>query len=80
LILKELLRIGRTRPVSNALVNRELQFLGQVYNLQHKEIGPGSSIPKLRERAREGFFERVVFEAIAAHLPGDLQDFARWAH
>jgi integrase len=77
---QELGRIGRTRPVSNATVNRELQFLGQAYNLRQKEIGLGPLIPKLKERVREGFFERAEFEAIAAHLPEDLQDFAHWAY
>ncbi len=77
---QELVRIGRTRPVSNATVNRELQFLGQAYNLRQKEIGPGPSIPKLKERVREGFFERAEFEAIVTYLPDDLRDFARWAY
>ncbi|PYU95098.1 MAG: hypothetical protein DMG08_05710, partial [Acidobacteria bacterium] len=57
-----------------------MQFLGQAYNLKVKEIGQGPSIPKLDERVREGFYERSEFEAIAAHLPEDLQDFARWGY
>jgi hypothetical protein len=72
-------RIGRTHPVSNATVNRELQYLGQAYNLKAKEIGQGPSIPKLDERVREGFYERAEFEAIAAHLPEDLKNFAAGA-
>ncbi len=61
---KALARIRRKRRVSNATVSRELQFLGQAYRLKAKEIGPGPSIPKLGERAREGFYERAQFEAI----------------
>ena len=75
-----LARIGRSRPVSNATLNRELQLLGQAYNLKEHEIGKGPSIPKLEENVREGFYERADFEAIAAHLPDDLQDFARWGY
>jgi integrase len=75
-----LLRIQRIRPVSNATVNRELQYLGQAYNLKAKEIGRMPSIPKLDERVREGFYERADFETIASHLPKDLQDFARWGY
>jgi integrase len=75
-----LVKLGRVRPVSNATVNRELQFLGQAYNLKVKEIGQGPSIPKLGEPVREGFYERAEFEAIVAHLPEDLTDFARWGY
>ena len=79
-IAQALAHIGRVRPVANATINREMQFLGQAYNLKVKEIGQGPSIPKLDERVREGFYERSEFEAIAAHLPEDLQDFARWGY
>src|SRR5213592_12004 len=79
-IAQALAHIGRVRPVANATINREMQFLGQAYNLKAKEIGQGPSIPKLDERVREGFYERSEFEAIAAHLPEDLQDFARWGY
>ena len=77
---RELRKLGRRRPVSNATVNRELQFLTQAYNLKAKEVGTGPTIPKLGERVREGFYERAVFEEIAGRLPHDLQDFARWGY
>jgi integrase len=38
-------------------------------------------IPRLKEtNIREGFFTRVEFEALVAHLPAYLQDFCRWAY
>ncbi len=80
LMAKALRRLGRKRQVSNATINRELQFLGQAYNLKAKEIGQGPAIPKLEESVREGFYERFQFEDIVTHMPEDLQDFARWAY
>jgi integrase len=77
---RALRRIGRTRPVANATLNRELQFLRQAYNLKAKEFIVSPSIPKLDENVREGFFERADFEAIVEHLPADLKDFARWGY
>jgi integrase len=37
-------------------------------------------MPKLKERVREGFYDRADFELIVANLPDDLQDFARWGY
>ena len=79
-IAEALVRERRCRSVSNATVNREMQFLGQAYNLRTDEIGAGPKIPRLEQRVREGFYERAEFEAIVAHLPEDLQDFARWGY
>jgi integrase len=79
-IAEALVRERRCRSVSNATVNREMQFLGQAYNLRADEIGAGPKIPRLEQRVREGFYERAEFEAIVAHLPEDLQDFARWGY
>ncbi len=73
-------KLKRVRPVSNATVNRELEYLRQAYSLKAKVIGQGPSIPKLDERVREGFYERSEFEAIVRHLPEDLQDFACWGY
>jgi hypothetical protein len=77
---RALVRIGRTRPVANATLNRELQFLRQAYNLKVKDFIHGPSIPKLDERIRAGFYERADFEEIAAYLPEDLEDFSRWGY
>ena len=75
-----LARTNRIRPVSNATINRELEYLRQAYALKVHEIGPGPMMPKLKERIREGFFDRADFEIITANLPEDLQDFSRWGY
>ncbi|HYK91158.1 MAG TPA: site-specific integrase [Acidobacteriota bacterium] len=80
LVAQALVKTNRLRPVSNATVNRELQILSQAYKLKEREIGPGPAFPKLEERIREGFYDRADFEIIVAHLPEDLQDFARWGY
>jgi integrase len=80
LVAGALAKTNRLRPVSNATVNRELQLLTQAYRLKEKEVGRGPTVPKLEERVREGFCDRVDFELIVAHLPEDLQDFARWGY
>jgi integrase len=71
---------NRRRAVSNATINREMQFFSQAYNLRAHEVGSGPKIPKLEQRVREGFYERADFEAIVVYLPEDLQDFARWGY
>jgi integrase len=75
-----LVRTNRIRPVSNATINRELEYLGQAYQLKANDVGTGPNMPKLKERIREGFYDRADFELIVAHLPEDLQDFARWGY
>jgi integrase len=80
LVAAALTRIKRLRPVSNATVNRELEYLRQAFALKIHEIGPGPVMPRLKERVREGFFERAEFEIITAKLPEDLQDFSRWGY
>ena len=75
-----LARTNRIRPVSNATINRELEYLRQAYALKVHEIGPGPMMPRLKERIREGFFDRADFEIITANLPEDLQDFSRWGY
>lgn len=77
---RALVRIGRTRPIANATLNRELEYLRHAYNLKVKDFIYGPAIPRLEERVREGFYERADFEAIAAFLPEDLGDFARWGY
>jgi hypothetical protein len=77
LVAAALMRIKRLRPVSNATVNRELEYLRQAFALKIHEIGPGPVMPRLKESAREGFFERAEFEIITVKLPEDLQDFSR---
>ena len=75
------MRESRRRSVSNATVNRELQYLGQAYNLRAKEIGPGPSIPKARTNGCEkDFTSGRSLRPSWRHLPEDLQDFARWGY
>jgi integrase len=67
------------KPVSDSSINKETQFLGQAFRLRRKDVGEVPAIPKLKEfNVRQGFFERADFEAIAEHLPEELQDFARF--
>jgi integrase len=79
-IAATLAKTNRLRSVSNATINRELEYLRQAYNLRTSEVGSGPTMPKLKERVREGFYDRADFELIVANLPEDLQDFARWGY
>ncbi len=68
---------------ADATINREVQLLGQAFRLAagRGEISMLPRFPRLHEdNVREGFFERGEFEAVAAHLPDYLQDFARFAY
>jgi integrase len=68
-------------PAAPGTVNRELAALRRAFRLavDRKLL---SSAPKIKllkeENTREGFVEVSDFEAVVAHLPPDLQDFARF--
>jgi len=66
-----------------ATVNRETGALRQALHLARKQerFGRIPHIPMLREdNARQGFFERAEFEAVASKLPAPVDDAARFAY
>jgi len=68
-------------PIANGTVNRELSALRRMFRLavRTKKLSSVPFIPMLAEdNAREGFFEAADFEAVAAHLPPDIADAARF--
>jgi integrase len=69
-------------PRAAATINRETQLLNQAFRLgiERRLIVVAPHIRHLSDRnVRQGFFERAEFEAVVAHLPEYLQDFARFA-
>lgn len=75
------IKTARKRAAAGAKVNRETQLLGQA--LREFLECHGKPVPKIRrlpENVREGFFERAEFEAVVAHLPEYMKDFARWGY
>jgi integrase len=77
--IKERQAAGRT----NATINRETGVLKQALNLARKQgrLARVPYIPMLKEdNARQGFFERNDFEAVAANLPPAIADIARFAY
>lgn len=79
--IEDRLRAGK----APATVNRETGALRQAFNLAGKQTPPRLSrvpyIPQLKEdNAREGFFERDEFEAVAANLAAHVADIARFAY
>ncbi len=66
-----------------ATVNRETGALRQALNLARKQgrLTRIPYVPMLREdNARQGFFERADFEAVAAKLKDPITDIARFAY
>jgi integrase len=79
--IEERLKQGKAR----ATVNRETGALRQAFNLAVKRTPPKLTrvpyIPMLKEdNARQGFFERAEFEAVAGQLPAQVADVARFAY
>src|SRR5262249_19956050 len=71
------------RPKAPTIINRETQLLGQAFTLgiERRQIVTAPHIRHLPERnVRRGFFEKAEFDAVVAHLPEYLQDFARFAY
>lgn len=68
---------------ARATVNREVGALKQALNLARKQgrLSRVPYLPTLREdNARQGFFERAEFEAVAVHLPDPVASVARFAY
>src|SRR5215469_2128756 len=67
---------------SNSTVNHRTQLLRQAFKvaIRNKVVSAAPFIPRLSEigNERQGFFETADFEAVVAHLPEYLQDFARF--
>jgi integrase len=66
-----------------ATINRQVGALKQALNLARKQgrLSRVPYLPSLREdNARQGFFEKGEFEALAAHLPDPVADVARFAY
>ena len=67
-----------------ASINRCLQMLRQSFKLAERQnqIARAPFIELLSEKgnARQGFFSETEFRAVLAHLPADLQDFARYCY
>ena len=69
--------------LSNAKINRETELLGRAFKLaiEDGKLTYCPKIPALSEiNARQGFFEKEEFEAVARHLPTPLDDLARFAY
>jgi integrase len=69
--------------VAPATINRELAGFRRAYTLavESRLIAQAPKFPRLAEHnTRQGFFERGEFEAVVAHLPEYLQDFARFGY
>jgi integrase len=70
-------------PVAPATINRELAALRKAFRLavEQERLTTVPVVRLLSERnAREGFLEPATFDAVARQLPGELQDFARFAY
>ena len=68
--------------IANGTVNRELSALRRMFTLawQRGMVTSRPYIPMMREEnVREGFFDPAEFDVLAAGLPPDVADFARFA-
>jgi len=72
----------REEGYRNSTINRRTQLLGQAFNvaIRERRLSMAPFVPHLSEvgNERQGFFETADFEAVVAHLPEYLQDFARF--
>ncbi len=71
------------KPPAPATINREVGALSQAFNLARRQgrLSRVPYIPMLKEdNARQGFFERADFEAVAANLPDPINGIARFAY
>src|SRR5215470_15076002 len=69
-------RHRQEHPAANATINRELAALKRMFRLGEKvgRVVRRPYIDMLQEHnARTGFFERIEFDAVLAHLPVDLR-------
>lgn len=68
---------------SRATVNREVSVLRRAFNLAREEerLNRVPYFPMLKEdNARQGFFEKAEFEAVASRLPEPVAEVARFAY
>jgi len=69
---------------ANSTVNRETGLLAQAFKLgvERQRIGAAPRIRKLSEKgnARQGFFEKVDFDEMVKHLPGNLKGFVKFGY
>ncbi len=81
--VEEFIKKRREAGRTNATINRETGALKQALNLARKQgrLARVPYIPMLKEdNARQGFFEREDFEAVAGNLPPAVADIARFAY
>lgn len=71
-------------PISDAKINREIQYLGQALRWAKEErelIERLPTIKKYREtNVRQGFFSKGEFERLVSFLPEGIQDFVRFGY
>lgn len=82
-VVDRFIRDGLDKGLKPATLNRRTQYISQAFGLamERKKIAMAPKVRHLEgDNVREGFLERHEFEAIAKHLPGDLQDFCRFAY
>jgi len=72
----------RGKGHANSTINHRTQILRQAFKiaLRNKLMSVAPYVPRLSEigNERQGFFETSDFEAVYAHLPQYLRDFARF--
>ena len=72
-----------TSPISDAKINRELQYLLQALRLAQERdlIERLPKVKKYREtNVRQGFFSKEDFDRLVSFLPEDIQDFVRFGY
>lgn len=82
-VVDRFIRDGLDAGLQPATMNRRTQYISQAFSLamERKKIAMAPKVRHLEgDNVREGFLERHEFEAIVKHLPGDLQDFCRFAY
>ncbi len=81
--IRQYVALRQAEKISNAKVNRETELLGRAFKLAMEDgkLSYCPKIPALPERnARQGFFERAEFEAVAERLPEAIAEAARFAY
>jgi hypothetical protein len=70
-------------PISDAKINRELQYLLQDLRLAQERdlLDRLLKVKKYREtNVRQGFFSKEDFDRLVSFLPEDIQDFVRFGY
>jgi integrase len=82
-MLRDYIKARQDDEYADATINRQVGALRQAYNLARKEdrLRYVPAFPMLTEdNARQGFFERADFEAVAVNLDDPINDVARFAY